>query len=244
MVFSIILGSLTLAGGLGGFVYYLIQFIQSYTVETGEWGTQVSSDQDLMVIFFLFLMIAIVGFSTLFGAIRKKKSMMKGYTLEISIVGLISAIYGLARLLKAYNKNKPTEDYWIWLAISLAVLALFMIWNNVLLRLVKKENPAKNPEILANPEENEVNKEPESEAAPEEETSLEGEETPKKEETPEPVKEIKEPEVIDVYTIPHKRFRIRMEHNPNIIMSFDTKEEALEFARQLAAQKKTNVTIK
>ena len=239
MVFSIILGSLTLAGGLGGFVYYLIQFIQSYTVETGEWGTQVSSDQDLMVIFFLFLMIAIVGFSALFGAIRKKKSMMQGYTLEVSIVGLISAIYGLARLLKAYSKNKPTENYWIWLAISLAVLALFMIWNNVLLRLVKKEKPAENPEIPAKIEENEVVNEPE-----EEEKAPENEATPETTIDPEPVKEEKEPAVIDVYTIPHKRFRVRMENNPNIILSFDTKEEAVAYAKSLALKKKTNVTIK
>ena len=244
MVFSIILGSLTLAGGLGGFVYYLIQFIQSYTVETGEWGTQVSSDQDLMVIFFLFLMIAIVGFSALFSAIRKKKSVMQGYTLEVSIVGLISAIYGLARLLKAYSKGKPTENYWIWLAISLAVLALFMIWNNVLLRLDKAAKLSQNPEIPAKVEEIEDEPEAEEEAIPEEEEAPIMEEAPKEEELPEPVKEEKEPEIIDVYPLQHKRFRVRMEHNPNVIMSFDTKEEAIAYANSIAAKKKTNVTIK
>ena len=119
-----------------------------------------------------------------------------------------------------------------------------MIWNNVLLRLDKAAKPAQNPEIPAKVEEIEDKPETEEEEIPEEEEAPEMEEALKEEELPEPAKEEKEPEVIDVYTTQHKRFRVRMENNPYVIMSFDTKEEAIAYANSLAAKKKTNVTIK
>lgn len=133
MVSGLVIGGIASAIGLGGFVTFLVLFIKSYVVEVSEWGTDVSSNADYMVLFFLFLMIALIGAYHIFTAIKKTKSTAL-LTFSISVTSLISFIYGLAKLIKNYQKNKPTTDYWVWTIVSIVLCLAFLLlyialWN-------------------------------------------------------------------------------------------------------------------
>lgn len=162
MVGSLIIAGLSMTGGLAGFITYLVLFIQSYQVETGEWGTEVSSNQDYMVLFFLFLMLALCGVSLLFTTLKKKKSNVMVFSLAVAITGVVSFIYGLARLIKAYSKNKPVADYWIWVIFSAVVIAAFLTFY-FLLRKAKSLEAVSEPLPEEGPTSEEENPETEPE---------------------------------------------------------------------------------
>ena len=137
MIAGFILGGITGLAGLGGFITFLVKFIMSYTVESGEWGTEVSSNQDFMVLALLFFMLICTGAYLIYCTVKGRES-LHIWSLEIAIASLISFIYALARLIRSYQKNNPVTDYWIWLGVSLALFALFLTYYFIRRKTAKR----------------------------------------------------------------------------------------------------------
>ena len=137
MIMGFVIGGLTAAGGLGGFVTFLVKFILSYTVESGEWGAQVSSNEDFMVLALLFFMMICAGGYLIYCTFKGRDN-LHIWSLELAIASLISFVYALARLIRAYQKNKPVTDYWVWLAVSLVLLAVFIAYYLIRRKAIKQ----------------------------------------------------------------------------------------------------------
>lgn len=111
---------------LGGFcfVYFLIQYIQSFydynDADTGAYGYEFNADS--MLIFILGFMLLILGINCLIATIRERHS----YKLSLGgfiTISTISFIYCLARLIRTYSKSKDPTTYWIWFGFGLFTLA-------------------------------------------------------------------------------------------------------------------------
>lgn len=141
MVLGFVIGGITAGGGLAGFITFLVMFIQSYSVSTDEWGTSVSSNGDYMVASLLFFFLTCVGAYQIYRTIKGQRS-LHIWSLHLSIGSLISFIYALAMLIKAYNKGKPVNDYWVWTIVSIVLLAIFVVLYIILFKALKRKEQA------------------------------------------------------------------------------------------------------
>ncbi len=110
---------------LGGFcfVYYLIQYILSFSdyEDSGAYGYDFNGD--CMLIFILGLMLLVLGINSLIATIRERHS----YKLSLAgfiIITSISFIYCVAKLIRTYQKGKDPTTYWIWFGIGLFTVLL------------------------------------------------------------------------------------------------------------------------
>ena len=120
--FKIVLTISTIAFGLFVFVFYLIKYIKSYTIDYYEGGAfEYNFDPDSMVIFALGLFLAIMGAFNLYQYFKDKFSYAV-YSGSLSAILLVSLIYDIARLIKMYVKGKDPTLYWIWFVIGMLSL--------------------------------------------------------------------------------------------------------------------------
>ena len=112
------------------FVYYLIDFIKSF--EQYDYGDayEFETNGDSMVIFILALFIVILGLISGYKAYKGRLESFK--TMQIlALIFLIGAIYGSARLIRMNIKNKPEDLYQLWLAISLGLFILSLMFSEI-----------------------------------------------------------------------------------------------------------------
>ena len=120
--FKIILTAGTIAFGLFVFVFYLIKYIKSYTIDYYDGGAfEYNFDPDSMVIFALGLFLAIMGAFNLYQYFKDRFSYAV-YSGSLSAILLVSLIYDIARLIKMYVKGKDPTLYWIWFVIGMLSL--------------------------------------------------------------------------------------------------------------------------
>lgn len=110
---------------LGGFcfVYFLIQYILSFSDynDSGAYGYDFNGD--CMLIFVLGFMLLILGINCLIATIRERHSYKLSLGGFITITS-ISLIYGVARLIRSYSKSKDPTTYWIWIGFGLFTVLL------------------------------------------------------------------------------------------------------------------------
>ena len=110
---------------LGGFcfVYFLIQYILSFSDynDSGAYGYDFNGD--CMLIFVLGFMLLILGINCLIATIRERHSYKLSLGGFITITS-ISLIYGVARLIRSYSKSKDPTTYWIWFGFGLFTVLL------------------------------------------------------------------------------------------------------------------------
>jgi len=121
-----ILSILTMASGLTLFIYYLINYINSYAYYKSSTSVEFSFSQDCMVIFIIGIFIIVIGLFSLIKSIKKSFNII-AYFYSLIIVSIGSAIYSLTKLIKFIIKNKPYNDYIIWLIISLLLIIAFFV---------------------------------------------------------------------------------------------------------------------
>ena len=122
-VAPIVLSSIFGAGGLFTFIYYLIEYIKSF--ESYEDGSAFGYDfnPDSMVLFvlgFFLVVLCVISFITYF---KKKYSYIISSGAFLAITGS-SLVYDIARLIRAYNKGKDPNLYWIWFICGTITLLL------------------------------------------------------------------------------------------------------------------------
>ena len=126
----IAVSSVTIAGGVFLFIYFLVKYIKSFYDYKDGSAYGYDFDPDAMVIFVVGLFLIVLGAIALYKTMKGKFSyaqFMGGFT----VISLTSFVYGLARLIRTYVKNKSHDTYWLWVIIASIVLvasaALFVV---------------------------------------------------------------------------------------------------------------------
>ncbi len=111
------IGILTL--GTGMFGCFLSYYILSFASYNDGWGTDVSFNEDYLILALIGLFLAVLGAFLLFAHLKKKenKNILFG---GLSAISLISLVYALFMVIKSYVKNlSATPFYWGWFFVSL-----------------------------------------------------------------------------------------------------------------------------
>lgn len=130
-IYGFTFSSIIITGGLFCFVWYLIDYIKSFShyVETNDEGMAVATGYDFnpdsMIIFVLGAFLVVLGALSLFHLYKRNYSPIFSTNVALTIV-LTSFIYGLARLIRMYVKQKDPSMYWVWFGVGLATIAIFL----------------------------------------------------------------------------------------------------------------------
>ena len=142
-VLPLTLSIVTLAGGAFLFIYFLIKYIKSFSdyKDGGAYGYDF--DPDTMVIFVVGLFLIALGAISLYRTLKDNFSLTK-YTGGFALISLTIFVYGLARLIRTYVKNKDHTIYWVWFAITITVTIIVTALFIFLLIKNRKNNKAVN----------------------------------------------------------------------------------------------------
>ena len=134
-IVPVVTSIVTIVGGLFLFVYFLIKYIQSFADYKDGSAYSYDFDPDSMVVSVVGLFLIVLGGLSLFRAVKGKFSLVK-YTAGFTLISLTTFIYGLARLIRTYVKNKPHDPYWLWFVITCIIvnvaigLLIYLLINN------------------------------------------------------------------------------------------------------------------
>ena len=129
-LYGYISSSVLLTGGLFCFIWYLIDYIKSFShyVEENEEGIAVATGYDFnpdsMIIFVLGAFLVVLAILSVIKINKRRYSPFFATNVALIIVSS-SFIYSLARLIRMYVKHKDPTLYWIWFAIGLVTVAIF-----------------------------------------------------------------------------------------------------------------------
>ena len=112
----------SIAGGLFLFIFYLIKLVNSFETYQDGGAVGYDGDPDAMLITVVGLFLIVLGTLNLVRTIKGNFSMVK-YMAGFTMISLTAFIYGLARLIRTYVKNKPHGPYWVWFAATLVATA-------------------------------------------------------------------------------------------------------------------------
>ena len=123
------IGILTL--GTGMFGCFLSYYILSFNSYNDGWGTDVSFNEDYLILALIGLFLAILGAFLLITHLKKKESkhILFGGLAAISVISLI---YALFMVIKSYVKCLSTTPfYWGWFFVSLllGLLSICLLKN-------------------------------------------------------------------------------------------------------------------
>lgn len=107
------------------FSYFLFKYIKSYSsyLDGDAFGFEFNGDY--LIIFVLSLLVfttTLVSYVGAFKGVSTKQFESTGLTL----ITASSFAYGVARLIKMLQKEKPTEMYWMWVILSLIIFVLII----------------------------------------------------------------------------------------------------------------------
>lgn len=133
----IIISSVLIAGGTFLFVFFFVKWIKSFYYK--ESSQKYYFNQDSMVIYVLGLFLAILGIICLISYFKNKFNYLL-ISVSLSAISLTSLIYAIAKLMVAYiEKELNPNIYWIWFAVSIVTLLVFVSFFVVSLISKKKE---------------------------------------------------------------------------------------------------------
>ena len=136
--FPLVLSIGTAAFGLFVFVFYLIKYIKSFYFEDYGTAVEYDFDPDSMLIFVLGLFVALLGANNIAKYFKNKFSYIT-YSGILSTILFASFVYGVARLIRMYVKEKDPTIYWIWFIIGLLSLAGAVTFSVISLIKKRKE---------------------------------------------------------------------------------------------------------
>lgn len=130
-VYGITSSIIYIAGGLFSFIWFLIDYIKSFEFykEIDEAGNVIASGYDFnpdsMIIFVLGAFFVVLGILSLIKIKKSRYSQLFATSVGLTIVSS-SFIYCLSRLIRMYVKHKSPTIYWIWFAIGLFTIGVFV----------------------------------------------------------------------------------------------------------------------
>lgn len=127
--------SLTSIGvGASIFVTFLVLFILSYSVDSGDWGMDISASKDYLVVLVSGIILVLLNS---FPLVNKEDSSLRYLNISLLVNASIYLCYSLTRIIKLGIKGQmgDTTWYFVWLAVS---LILFVV-SYLLCRVNRKE---------------------------------------------------------------------------------------------------------
>lgn len=127
--------SLTSVGvGVAIFVTFLVLFILSYSVDSGDWGMDISASKDYLVVLVSGIILVLLNS---FPLVNKEDSSLRYLNISLLVNASIYLCYSLTRIIKLGIKGDmaSTTWYFVWLAVS---LILFVV-SYLLCRVNRKE---------------------------------------------------------------------------------------------------------
>ena len=127
--------SLTSIGvGASIFVIFLVLFILSYSVDSGDWGMDISASKDYLVVLVSGIILVLLNS---FPLVNKEDSSLRYLNISLLVNASIYLCYSLTRIIKLGIKvdMASTTWYFVWLAVS---LILFVV-SYLLCRVNRKE---------------------------------------------------------------------------------------------------------
>lgn len=125
--------------GIFLFIFFLIKYIKSYGFEDYGNSFEYSFNKDCMVIWIMGLGLIFTGLFSLICYFKNKDSKIAEITV-FSLISFDSLIYAIAMLIRSYKKCKPVSNYWIWFAVSLLLLLVFVFFLIKNIKIKSKKN--------------------------------------------------------------------------------------------------------
>ena len=138
-VLPIVLVSVLGTGALFCFIFFLIRYIKSFSDYTDSGAYGYDFDPDSMVIFILALFLVVLAVFSYIKIFKGRFSMLFYSNVTLITVSM-SLIYGIARLIRMYVKEKDPTIYWIWFGVGLATVLVFLSLSLFLYFKKKKIN--------------------------------------------------------------------------------------------------------
>ena len=113
------------AGALACFIIYLIKYVQSFSSYKDGSAISYEFDPDSMVIVLLSLFLLVLTAISVVKLFNGKFRMVYHSQITFMIVSM-SLIYGIARLIRMYVKQKDPTTYWIWFGVGLFTVLVFL----------------------------------------------------------------------------------------------------------------------
>lgn len=137
--FDYIINPLILTLGTFLLVYYLIRYINSYDNYYDGWGSDISLDPDALTLFITGALLVLHSNICIVNSIINKQNDRLN-VLNLLLLSAINAIYGTARLIKAYRKGWDTTIYYIWIVVAVFINVLLIgVYLIIKQALTKKE---------------------------------------------------------------------------------------------------------
>ena len=123
------------------FMFFLVKYIKSYESYQDGSAFGYDFDPDCMIIFILGFALMLSGIISVYAILREKYSYIIS-SASLVFISATSFIFGLARLIRMYIKEKDPTMYWIWFSVALAALiasiCLLIYW--ILIKKRKQES--------------------------------------------------------------------------------------------------------
>ena len=129
-----------IAVGAFFFTFFLIAYINSFESYQEEGAFGYDFDPNCTVIFILGLAVMLLGINSLI-KVRLDRYSYVTASAALVFITATSFIFGLARLIRAYVKEKDPTIYWIWFGVGLFIL-LLSIYFLVYSALIRKKKQA------------------------------------------------------------------------------------------------------
>ena len=126
-------------GAMFCFIFFLIRYIKSFSDYKDGNAYSYDFDPDSMVIFILALFLIVLAILSYIKIFKGRFSMLFYANVSLFTVSM-SLIYGIARLIRMYVKEKDPTTYWIWFGVGLATVLAFLGLSLFLYFKKKKTN--------------------------------------------------------------------------------------------------------
>ena len=112
-------------GGLFCFVWFLIDYIKSFSSYNDEGAFGYDFNPDSMVIFLCGLFLVVLGVLSFIKIFKSRFSPLFSASVALTVVS-ISWIYSISRLIRMYVKGKNPNLYWLWFGVGLGTILVFV----------------------------------------------------------------------------------------------------------------------
>lgn len=123
--YPIVYTSICFTGGMFTFVWFLIDYIKSFSSYKDGNAYGYDFNPDSMILTVLGSFFVVLGIFSFIHILKKNFSPLFSAGVGLTIVSM-SLIYAIARLIRTYVKNKSHDPYWLWFGVGLFTVLCFL----------------------------------------------------------------------------------------------------------------------
>ncbi len=127
-------------GGLFLFIYYLIIYIQSYSLEDYGGSFEIGFNQDALMLFVTGFILTLAAINSVIKTVIKKQT-YRLTTLVFLSQAVANLIYPIARMIRLSIKGKEITNYYYWMAVGIVLTIAFIYIYFYFKKTLRKEEP-------------------------------------------------------------------------------------------------------